>query len=376
MTIIHVIDYLGGNGGVNSFVYDLSKRQACMGFNVIIVGVLQESWSKKDSIDIPDGIKAWKIGAETRVDAIFKICRLRTFIKKIAENDTVVCNLHLKLSTFVGAVATIGLSNVRCVETYHSQYLHYWLENKLLSHLIKKYICCSVTAFEEMKNRFHPPMNKLVTIPNGIGIEDIQKQALHGAAKEKHKIQIVSVGRLTIQKNFAVTAKAFSKLTGDVNYRIIGDGEEKEKIVEACKNNPKVELVGLRTRVDVLAEVSQADIVVMPSLWEGLSIFQLEAIALGCPMMISNVDSLRSVFFEPPLRSNESWRLCDWGYLIDTNNCVAYEDAMLHYIIHHQELRIKMSEKVHEISKNYDIEKTAQEYIAVYENIFGISKDT
>lgn len=370
MQVIHIIDCLGGSGGVNSFVYDLSEKQVAEGLKVTIIGLLQESWSKIDTIVPPHGVNVWKLGAKSRSDAILQSFRLRAYINKIAKEDVTICNLHLKLSVLVGSISTIGIANVRCVETYHSQYSHYWLENKLMSFFVKKYICCSVSAFEEMRRRFHSPINKLEMVSNGIEIRKVRMEALKGEAGKKYDIQIVSVGRLTTQKNFHITAKAFSRIPGNICYRIIGDGDQKEKIEQECNNSPKVELTGVMTRVNVLAELLQADMVVMPSLWEGLSILQLESIALGCPMMLSNISSLRDVFNEPPLDANEPWRVCSWGYLVDTNNDIAYTEAMIHYI-NHRELRDSMRKQVLVMSERYDIANTASGYLDVYKSIAG-----
>lgn len=50
-----------------------------------------------------------------------------------------------------------------------------------------------------------------------------------------------------------------------------------------------------------LRQISNADMIVMPSLWEGLSIFQLEALALGCPMMLSDISAFRQIFMKKNL---------------------------------------------------------------------------
>lgn len=371
MKIVHIVDYLGGSGGVNSFVYDLSEQQYKMGHEVTIIGILSEAWNKEGCIELPEGVNSFVLGATSRSDSLNKIPKLRKKIIDLAGNQEMVCNLHLKMSVLVGVIATIGLKNVRCVETYHSQYRNYLLENKLLSPFIERYICCSDSAYNEMKERFNPPLNKILAVPNGIPFNKIQRGANVGKAKEKHEIQILSVGRLSVQKNFHVTAAAFSKLknAGDICYRIVGSGEEHNKIIDAANGSSILEMAGTLSRNDVLSEVKQADIVVMPSLWEGLSIFLLEAMALSAPLMLSNVDSLRNVFGEPALKANEAWRQCKWGYLVDTSNCDAYVDAMEHYI-GHQELQIEMRKEVYKVAQKYDMSETAKKYVEIYESIF------
>lgn len=85
---------------------------------------------------------------------------LRKAIVQIASDEQTVCNLHLKLSVLLGGMATTGLRNVKCVETYHSQYSHYSLEYNLMRPRISLYIPCSKSAGVEMQSRFHVPKEK------------------------------------------------------------------------------------------------------------------------------------------------------------------------------------------------------------------------
>ncbi len=93
---------------------------------------------------------------------------LRNLIYEISGGETVICNLHLKLSVLMGTMAAVGLSNVVCIETYHNTYHHYWLQYNLCKFMIREYICVSETAYKEMQLRFHTPKHKLCAIPNGV----------------------------------------------------------------------------------------------------------------------------------------------------------------------------------------------------------------
>ena len=108
-------------------------------------------------------------------------------------------------------------------------------------------------------------------------------------------------------------------------YKLIGEGPLKEQAINAAGDSKTIEFLGVAPRSKVIYNLNCADMVVMPSLWEGLSIFMLEAIAMGCPLMISDVESLRSVVNEPPLNAGEKWRRCAWGYLVETCDVEAYE---------------------------------------------------
>lgn len=364
-------------GGVGSFVFDLCYELSGYKDNQIyLIGIVKIrdpndmmlECLKRKQINIYD------LGLKSRKSALLHIAKnvvkLRKFIKEISEGEDVICNLHLKLGTLYGALAAAGLKHAKCVETYHSLYSKYWLENKILSPFINKYIPCSKSAGEEFVRRFHPKSEKVRVIPNGVNVEKIRKCVPQKRPSPSEGQMIaLSVGRFTDQKNFSVTAKAFSQIKNkSFVYKIYGQGELRNEILEASDKSAHIILCNPIQREKILNELYNAAIVVIPSLWEGLSIFMLEAIALECPMMISDVASLRDVFNERPLAAEEIWRRCEWGYLVDTCNVRAYKEAMIDYL-ENPWLFWKMKNAMSQYSGIFDIKNTADQYMRIYRQL-------
>ena len=110
MKVIQIMDNLETDGGVNSVVYDLCQAQRVLGADVSV----------------------HCLGAKSKPDALLRyVFALRNLIYEISGGETVICNLHLKLSVLIGTMAAVGLSNVVCIETYHNTYHHYWLQYNL-----------------------------------------------------------------------------------------------------------------------------------------------------------------------------------------------------------------------------------------------------
>lgn len=239
----------------------------------------------------------------------------------------------------------------------------YHIANKVLSNRISMYVPCSKSAAQEFTDRFHVKSTKICTIPNGVDVKKIRNSV---SVTDEHKgVIALSVGRFTNQKNFSVTANAFSKIHSDeFTYKIYGNGSE-ENLIKQNISSSRVKVNSPVTRQEILNQLGGCDIVVMPSLWEGLSIFMLEAIALGCPMMVSDVPSLRGVFNENALKDKETWRRCSWGYLVRTNDTNAYYEAMNDFL-NNRYLSVQMKKKVESISAKYDIKETAHEYLQLY----------
>lgn len=376
MRVIIIVDNLDltMGGGVGSFIYDLSCALKEKGTDLSLISIIRNS-NEADEMktDLESrGIPVCCAGARGRKDAFIHFPRyvkkLRKLIRSFAGEEQTVCSLHLKVGVLYGAIATIGMDNVKCAETYHSNYSHYWVEYKLLSKRMDLYIACSESARDEFAARFSPKPERLTAIPNGIRCIEIRERAARGKGKEKHGFQILSAGRFTDQKNFHATAKAFASLQGDVCYRIIGEGDGEEKIRAACAGSWVVEIEGTMARNDLLAEVRRSDIAVMPSLWEGLSIFLLEVIAVGTPLMLSDIPSFRNIFHEEALGPGEEWRCCPWGFLVRTNNVNAYREA-IEYCRAKPELRGPMKAALTRYAEENDMSICARRYTEVFESI-------
>jgi glycosyltransferase involved in cell wall biosynthesis len=103
------------------------------------------------------------------------------------------------------------------------------------------------------------------------------------------------LGRLAHQKNVALIIKALSK-SGQRNIvvRIAGEGalrSELESLISELGLQQYVSFEGYRT--DALAFLSEVDLLVSASRFEGQPNSLLEAIAVGCPVLISDIPEHR-----------------------------------------------------------------------------------
>ena len=144
---------------------------------------------------------------------------------------------------------------------------------------------------------------QLVSIPNGVP----EKRALPARSRELVRAElgigdafmVVSTGRLAEQKGLEYLIRAATRFRSEmpaVKIVLAGDGplETKlSKLVFGLGLEKTVLLLGFRTDVgDLLAA---CDLVVLPSLWEGLSISLLEAMAAGRPVVTTTLGSNREV---------------------------------------------------------------------------------
>lgn len=106
---------------------------------------------------------------------------------------------------------------------------------------------------------------------------------------------LLSVGELSKRKNHEVVIKSINKLNRErridtVKYFVDGDGDLQEylsNLIEDSHLQDKVFLLGYRTDVNMLTKA--ADVFVLPSRQEGLSVALMEAMATGLPVLCSKI---------------------------------------------------------------------------------------
>ena len=377
MNIVVVTDTLDlGSGGVGTCVNDLCLAFRKRGHRVLLVGVVNYD-NQNDQLIIgleKSGVELYNIGAKSRKEALLffpkYVNKLIIQLRKWTEGKNSICNVHLKMGVLYGAIASVLISNLKCVETYHNTYHYYHLQCWVLSPIIKKYITVSKTAKEEMHNRFKIPNKRVVAIPNGVDRDTIRK-SVRGAFCldiQEDEMLVLSVGRLSPEKNLLTTIKAFCDLNEvSFKYVVIGDGPEKSKAEDLTTD--RIKLLGQINRIEVLEYLSKADIVVMPSLWEGRSILMLEAAAFDTPFIISDVPGLREPFKVEPLRKDEVCKRTSFGYLVKTMDVEAYKSALIDYS-KNKELHMGMREEVKKMSLENDMSAVADAYIKQFESLY------
>lgn len=141
---------------------------------------------------------------------------------------------------------------------------------------------------------------KVITVRNGVDLAgwpaskiDRQKMRLElrlGASD----VLVGAVGRLDEQKGFATLIAAMARLKGaPVKCAVIGDGPERKRLEALIRKNELEKSVWLLgERAEIPSWLSAFDVYCLPSLWEGLPNALLEAMALGLPVVASDVDGV------------------------------------------------------------------------------------
>ena len=129
---------------------------------------------------------------------------------------------------------------------------------------------------------------------------------------DKHAPYIIYVGNVKPHKNLRVLVKAFGLLADTIPHKLLIVGKKDgfisgdTEIEELCAFVPdKVEFTGWVEDSDVKKYVSEAELMVFPSLYEGFGLPPIEAMACGCPVLSSDIEVTREIcadaawYFDP-----------------------------------------------------------------------------
>ena len=159
---------------------------------------------------------------------------------------------------------------------------------------------CYVTAeLRDYHARAHARLRTAV-IPNGVANMD-KEQFARPPEMRRDWFNLAVVGRLDTVKGHRVAIEALSVSTvpKDVHLQIVGSGPSEAPLRELAQERgiaDRVHFLGFRRNVyDYLAH---CDVLLIPSLHEGLPYTLLEAMALGTPIIASRIGGLAEVLQE------------------------------------------------------------------------------
>lgn len=169
-------------------------------------------------------------------------------------------------------------------------YQGYKLEKKAVNNC-QKIVVLSKSKKAEIMDFYGISEDKIAVIAPGIDVKNFADNAVagNGLLKElginKNARLILTVGRLSAEKNVSFLIKAFAQTKLENTYLlIVGDGWQRpllEQLVHKLKIADKVKFLG--TRSDMPYVYAIADIFVLPSQYEGFGQVYLEAMASGLP---------------------------------------------------------------------------------------------
>ena len=190
-------------------------------------------------------------------------------------------------------------------------------------------------------------------IYNGIDIDTIRINKFR-----KNKTFLV-IGRLGEEKKCDQIIRVFSKLSEDLNVKLIflGDGPLEEDLIKMTKQLNQSHRIFFKGAVKNVREyLIASDFYVSASHSEGMSNALLETMSLGIPAITSNVSGVNEIVFD-----NQN------GFVFEPNDEKFFYEKIIKAIICKEEKYINMSRLASEhILKNFSINLIAKKHIELY----------
>ncbi len=190
-------------------------------------------------------------------------------------------------------------------------------------------------------------------IPNAIDID-----SLPTSEKKMFDKQIIYVGRLSKEKGILELLSIMKELSNDINLLIVGNGPEEEKIELASKQD-NIHYLGYLQPEQTIPLIRGSEILIQPSLIEGISTSVLEAMACKTAIIATNVGGNKE------LLTNRKT-----GILVENHNEILGSVNELFSDITSQESIVQNA--VIEVQK-YDWQNVGKQYLQLYSKLMNNS---
>lgn len=265
--------------------------------------------------------------------------------------------VHTHLYSFVYSLPWIITHNVKMIHTVHNM-PKFELSPKgrfIIDKLYRMQKAIPVAISKIIEEQMYETYNikNIETIYNPV---DIDRYLNERKYDEKEEFVFVAVGRLVKQKNHQLLINSFYRVAqnmGNVKLKIIGDGELKEDLMNLTKElkiDKSVEFLGNIKNVETYLQSS--DVFVLSSIYEGLPLSVLEAMASGLPIIATNVGGVPDI-------------VCDNGILVESNDLDNLSNEMM-LIAKDNKRRKELGYKSFEKAQQFDISNITKQYEQIY----------
>jgi glycosyltransferase involved in cell wall biosynthesis len=220
---------------------------------------------------------------------------------------------------------------------------------------------------DELERVYNTSKKKIATIYNGVNTKIFYAVKNKGRTKEEIGLDpqdfvVLYVGRLEARKNVGLLIDAMRLLRKESMVTLIVGKGSKEDSLKRMSNH-----LGLGTSLkfvryvkdsDLLKIYNAADIFVLPSVYEGMPLSMLEAMACGVPTIATNFPGVENI-----IRNGEN------GIILEKTSAECLAEK-IGYLYRESKVRGNMSMKaIQLINEKFSLEVAVKKTIDVYDQI-------
>jgi glycosyltransferase involved in cell wall biosynthesis len=297
----------------------------------------------------------------------------------LSHESIAIVHSHL----FVGSMFASPLARLAgvrgVVETFHLPEVwrmgkrlkrSFWLDRQV-ARCVDRYVAVSAAAANHLTDRKRIPERKIRTIYNGRDLSRFhpssaaERRAARVAFGLDVEPAVAVIGRLEPQKGHALmleeAAAILSRSFPMLKVFFAGSGSLERELRARCDTaglTSTVNFLGHRSDPEVL--LAAADVVVMPSLYEGLPLAAIEAMASARPVVATDIDGMREVVVD-----GQS------GFLVGAGDAGALARAierMVRFPVLARQLGVNGRQRA---ERHFDLRFQVEETVSLYEELLS-----
>lgn len=178
------------------------------------------------------------------------------------------------------------------------------VSEKLICQFAKKVICVSESNCQTGQMMFGLSKDKTIVIENGINLKRFDADGHYPNLRSDFGFSVfdfivAEICRITLQKaplDFVKAIEIAHSQEPCIKGLLVGEGDMQDEIYQYIRDHHMQEYLKTSPfRTDVPAVLHAIDVYALPSLWEGLSIALLEAMAMKKPVVVTPTDGTKEL---------------------------------------------------------------------------------
>ncbi len=244
-------------------------------------------------------------------------------------------------------------------------YIFHHIETLLLTSIADKITAVSKRTASELMKDYNIPNKKIKVIYNGIDFRLFNQKTNGDAIREKFNLQnykvLLFVGRFHIRKGVHYLLFAFRNIAKeypDVKLLLIGGtGDHKQELIKTINDfdiNRQTIFLG-KINSSLSEYYAAADIVIVPSTYEGFPLVVLEAMASSKIVIASNVGGVEEI-----IKDGEN------GFIFTSGDVTELTEKIRATIENKNPTIIK---NIRQTIKDFDWKQITEEYLSLYRGL-------
>lgn len=376
MKILHIINSLSILGGAEVFAMNLAVNQKKRyGIETAIVSVFESS-KKLNYEDFyinylkTNGVTIYRLGRLAATGGLTYLPAIKNLNKITSEFAPDIIHSHCEVPDALNFINSFSYKKAIRIRTIQNDVYTYWkfadkLVEKIISRRFVQHFAVSMSLMKSWEKNYHLPKSKLCYIPNGVNDYFFQPYQSSYQRNSGSFVRLLMVGRLEKQKDYFKALQVVSILKNILKTPIFldvaGEGslrkEIEKKIVEYNLEN-EVKLWGALSIYEIKERHYQADIFLMTSLFEGLPLSAIEAMASGLPVIGGNIAGIRDLAKEG-------------GILLAENNEPQEFAQQIKLLIEDKDLYLRKSQEAKNVASHYNYDTITELYVNKIKDLFN-----